>query len=77
MVGPLEGRVAVVTGGSRGIGAAVAMRLATDGATVAVTHPGSDGAEEVLAASGRAGISAARWKPITPTPPRCEPRSNR
>jgi len=50
MVGPLEGRVAVVTGGSRGIGAAVAMRLATDGATVAVTHPGSDGAEEVLAA---------------------------
>jgi 3-oxoacyl-[acyl-carrier protein] reductase len=50
MVGPLQGRVAVVTGGSRGIGAAVAVRLATDGATVAVTHPVSDGPEQVLAA---------------------------
>jgi 3-oxoacyl-[acyl-carrier protein] reductase len=31
------------------------MRLATDGATVAVTHPGSDGAEEVLAAIRTSG----------------------
>ena len=35
---PLEGKRALVTGGSRGIGAAIALRLARDGAHVALTY---------------------------------------
>jgi len=48
---PLDGKNALVTGGSRGIGAAIAARLARDGAAVAITYVSSPGkAEEVAAA---------------------------
>jgi 3-oxoacyl-[acyl-carrier protein] reductase len=47
---PLAGKIALVTGGSRSIGAAIAKRLAADGATVALTYSSSPNkAAEVVA----------------------------
>ena len=55
----LAGKVALVTGGSRSIGAAIAKRLATDGANVAITYArGADAAASVVQAIERAGGTA-------------------
>jgi 3-oxoacyl-[acyl-carrier protein] reductase len=55
----LAGKVAVVTGGSRGIGAAIAKRLATDGASVAITYTkGADAAASVIKEIERTGGKA-------------------
>lgn len=55
----LNGKVAFINGGSRGIGAATARRLAQDGATVAIGYQSSEQAahalaEEIRAAGGEA-----------------------
>ena len=58
-----DGRVAVITGGGRGIGRAVAVRLASEGANVAISYRSNDtAAEEVAEEVREAGVLCEIFK---------------
>jgi NAD(P)-dependent dehydrogenase (short-subunit alcohol dehydrogenase family) len=60
---PLTGKVALVTGGSRGIGAAIAKELADQGADVAISYAASaDKANAVSKELESKGVRAAAFK---------------
>jgi 3-oxoacyl-[acyl-carrier protein] reductase len=62
-VGRLAGKVALVTGGSRGIGRAITLRLAADGATVALSYARSaTAADEVVAEIAAKGGTAVAFR---------------
>jgi NAD(P)-dependent dehydrogenase (short-subunit alcohol dehydrogenase family) len=60
MTGECEGRVAIVTGGSRGIGKAIAQRLAAEGAAVCVTGRSGEPGSHELGGSLRETVDAIR-----------------
>jgi len=63
MTQTLKGKIALITGGSRGIGAATALQMAAQGATVAFSYSSSEArANEVVAKIEAAGGKAVAFK---------------
>lgn len=61
--GRLSGKVAIVTGGSRGIGAAIAAKLAAEGASVAITYAANkEAADKVVSALTNDGAKVVAFK---------------
>jgi NAD(P)-dependent dehydrogenase (short-subunit alcohol dehydrogenase family) len=62
-VGKLDNKVAIVTGGSRGIGTAIALALADEGAHVAISYVAAeDRAKAVVADLEAKGVRAAAFR---------------
>src|ERR1700755_1205542 len=70
MTGQVQGKVALVTGGASGIGAAVAELLAREGATVVVTDIDELRGPEVAANITKAGGAATFLQQDVPSEPR-------
>ena len=61
MNGRLAGKKALVTGGAQGLGAAIAARLAAEGAQVLITDINEAGAAQVVAAIRARHGAASSW----------------
>jgi 3-oxoacyl-[acyl-carrier protein] reductase len=60
---PLANKIALVTGGARGMGAAIALKLARDGADVVISYSASaDRAEAIVKEMQSFGVRAAAFK---------------
>lgn len=69
----MEGKVALVTGGSRGIGRAICLELARRGAAVAVNFAGNEAAAQETAEACRAlGVQAELFRADVADPAACE-----
>lgn len=72
-MGKLEGRTALVTGGSRGIGRAIALRFAAEGADVAINYASSrEAAEEVAGEIKEMGRKSAIFQADVADQAACE-----
>ena len=59
----LSGKTAVITGGSRGIGRAIALKMASEGAHVAIVYAGNDvAAQETRTLAAAYGVKAEAYK---------------
>lgn len=62
-MGKLDGRTALITGGSRGIGRAIALRFAAEGARVGINYTSNeDAAAGVVSAAKKLGVEAYAYR---------------
>lgn len=72
MTGKLNGKIAIVTGGARGIGKAICERLATEGASLAIVDILLDVAESAAKEFQAKGITAEAFKCNVAIPGECD-----